>query len=248
MADNAALLKSALDGVQVLLKNAKPDTNSDGKPWRQTLSKPEMHLAVFESDVPGSSLRRFKGVIDLPFQADFVQTTVHDCKTRLTWDTNIAALDTLPVVTAEEAAASASASSTPGAAGPTPASPRLSYAFVLRSATKAVGPISARDFVDVTAVVDIGGGSFASGGAGAVDARFPEQSGFVRGWNSSGGGWLFEAVPPPGGPADAPKTWTRIHYVIHCDLKGWLPSMAVNGALTGSYVTFYTDLLKHMNK
>ena len=76
-----------------------------------------------------------------------------------------------------------------------------------------------------------------SGGTGVVDAdRFPEASGFVRGWNTSSG-WVFEKT----------ETGTRIHYVIHSDLKGWMLSVVVNNALTGSYVTFFSDVQNRLS-
>ena len=35
-------------------------------------------------------------------------------------------------------------------------------------------------------------------------------------------------------------------YVIHSDLRGWMPSGVVNAALTSTYVAFFTDLRKAM--
>jgi hypothetical protein len=220
---DAEIIKVGTEGVQVLLKNIREDKNSEDKPWIKKLEKvvDQCPLVVHESEVPNSSLYRFKCVIDIPYHPDLVQRVMHDNVTRLKWDTNIDQLEVIDIQTA------------------TSDKPRV---FLLRSATKAVGPISARDFVDVTAVLNDSNGKLISGGGSIVDlGRFPIQSGFVRGWNTSGGGWYYEPMEK-----DGKIIGCRVHYVIQTDLKGWLPTMIVNGAIAGSYVTFFTDFLKHL--
>jgi len=217
------IIKIGTDGVQVLLKNVREDKNSDDKPWVKNLEKivDSCPLVVYESEVPNSPLYRFKCVIDVPYDPDLIQERMHDNIARRKWDTNIHELDIVEIQASN---------------------PRV---FILRSATKAVGPISARDFIDVTAVMKDSNGKLVSGGGSLIDLqRFPVQSGFVRGWNSSGGGWYYEPRINPNGKLIG----CRIHYVIHTDLKGWLPTMIVNNAIAGSYVTFYTDFLKHLKE
>lgn len=185
-----------------------------------------MNLTVFDSEFPGSSLRRFKAVIVLPYTPSFVSATIADSATRLTWDSNIADLE---VRVLRESG------------------PRVA---LLRSSTKAVGPISGRDFLDVTGIADLGNGCWVNAGSGidvaaATELGYPVRPSFVRGFNSPGCGWYFEAVPATGADGSS-TTHCRVHYVIHCDLKGWLPHAVVNNALTGSFVSFFTDLVRHI--
>ena len=227
------LVATARLGVRALLANTRADANAEGRPWTLGLEDAALGLRVFHSEVPGCALLRFKGVCDLPaqFSPQFVQTAISDNAARLKWDSNMAALDTVVL-------------RGPGApAGAPPLDAGVRRVVMLRSATRPVGPVSAREFVDVTLICDDGfegvpPGSVVSGGAGAVDnARFPEQPGFVRGWNSPGCGWVFERRADGG---------TRVHYVIQSDLKGWFMSFVVNNVLTGSFVTFFTDVRKQL--
>jgi len=231
---DAALVDAAKAGVRALLANVGAAANAEGEPWVLNLDDAALRLRVYYSKVPGSALLRFKGVCELgaQFAPQFVQTAVSDNAARLRWDGNMLALDTV-VLRGAGAAAGAPPLEPAGAdAG-------VRRVVLLRSATKQVGPVSGREFVDVTAICDDGfegvpRGSVASGGAGVVDAaRFPDDPSLVRGWNSPGCGWLFEKREDGG---------TRVHYVIQSDLKGWFFPAIINSVLTGSYKTFFGDL------
>jgi len=221
-------IASAKSGVTALLSNIKPDVNAEGRPWVLGLERPDINLKVYYSEVPGSSLLRFKGVCEIKGYAPmYIQEAISDNAERLKWDSNIAALDIHDI--------------RGGTSGVPSTDEGILRVVLLRSATKPVGPISAREFLDVTAICDekfpgVPKGSVVSGGTGVVDAgRFPEASGYVRGWNTASG-WVFEKT----------ETGTTIHYVIHSDLKGWMLSVVVNNALTGSYVTFFSDVQKRL--
>jgi hypothetical protein len=237
---DAALVDAAKAGVRALLANVGADANAEGEAWVLNLDDAALRLKVFYSKVPGSALLRFKGVCELgaQFAPQFVQTAVSDNAARLKWDGNMLALDT--VVLRGAGAPAAAPALEPGAGG---ADAGVRRVVLLRSATKQVGPVSGREFVDVTAICDDGfagvpPGSVASGGAGVVDAaRFPDDASLVRGWNSPGCGWLFERRADGG---------TRVHYVIQSDLKGWFLPMIINSVLTGSYKTFFGDLQKRL--
>lgn len=237
---DATFVEAAKRGVAALLANTRADANAEGKPWTLGREDAALGLKVYYSEVPGSGLLRFKGVCELAgaFSPQFVQTAISDNAARLRWDRNMQALDT---VVLRGAGASAAAPALASGAGGADAGVRR--VVMLRSATKQVGPVSAREFVDVTAICDDGfagvpAGSVASGGAGVVDAaRFPEQPAFVRGWNSPGCGWLFERRADGG---------TRVHYVIQSDLKGWFMAVVINNVLTGSFFTFFDDVNKRL--
>lgn len=234
-ATDAAHTDAALAGVQLLLTNAALDgsPSADGAPWSEASRKPDLHLTIFRSDAKGSSYARFKAVCVLPHAPAVLARFVADNETRMKWDSNIARLETHALDPA-------------GAASPLPAGAKF---YLLRCQTHAVGPISARDFVDAVATYALPDGRIVNGGASVVDAaRCPERKGTVRGWNTPGGGWVFEPVRVPAA-ADGiggERVHTRVIYVIHSDLRGWMPSGVVNSALTSTYVAFFTDLRKAM--
>ena len=187
-----------------------------------------LSLNVF-ADFPGSSNRRFKGVCDLPYPPALVFSVLSDNARRCVWDRNIASLEATVLQTS-----------------PHPAT-------LLRSCTKGMLGISSRDFLDVSVELrfpdgpsppapgtgfSAPAGSLVVAGVGLeADAAYPEGLlGTVRGFNSPGSGWVFEALP--GGSS------TRVHYLIHVDLRGWIPSALVNSSLAKNYVDFFTDLLE----
>jgi hypothetical protein len=182
-------------------------------------------VVVHDSEVPGCAMRRFKAVCDLPHAPAFVLAALNDTASRVSWDHNIAACEVREL------------QSTPFRAA------------LLHSQTHPFGPISGRDFVDLPVFLSfeaasqpfgpeafvVPAGSIVSGGIGVeTDARFPVTGGSVRGVNYEGSGWLFE---PLAGGAE-----TRLHYVIHTNVKGWIPCALVNSNLAASYVLFFKDL------
>lgn len=212
MGDSAHAL-AALAGVPLLQQYAA----ADGPAWTEAAHRPELSLVVQRQPVAGSPYARFRAVCELPHPPPAVLHALCDCPARLRWDSAVARLDTVDL--------------------PVPAaSTRL---LLLHSQTHAVGPISARDFVDAVAVVGpLDGGVFVNTGASVVDGRFPEQRGVVRGVNSPGGGWLLA----PCGDGSS----TRVTYVIHSDIRGWLPAAVVNAALVSTYVSFFRELRGHL--
>jgi hypothetical protein len=228
-AADAALVAASLQAARTtLLGNCGATTSSYGTPWRRVLADAALALEVFDADVPGDSMRVFKGVCELPFPPRAALAALADHAARPRWDANIAFIEALP----------------------------LGAASLLHSVTKAVGPIAARDFVDVCVLYEVGAGGAAapapagpdawaapagtvvSGGVGvAADARFAAgagaAAGAVRGINGSSG-WVFE--PLAGGAR------SRCHYVIHTHLAGWLPAFVINSSLAGNYVSFFRDL------
>jgi len=215
-----AHVAAAHAGIDRLIVNAASGaTNTaEGSPWVLSTRRDDLHLTVYHATVPGSQFYRFKAVCRMPFHPAVTAQFLSDGAGRLRWDPNVSRLDTLPVAD----------------------TPR-GRVHLLHSQTKAVGPIASRDFVDVVAVVRTPSGGYANGGGSVTDARLPEQRGVVRGWNSGGGGWTFE-------PVEADAGLCTVTYVIHSDLKGWLPSLIINNAIVGNYVTFFSGALVAMRE
>lgn len=251
------IVEAAQSGLRTLLQHARLDQNASGGAWkRATKLDTKLRLDVFESSVPGCSQKVFKAVIELPYKLSTLCREIADLPARLRWDRNIAGLD-MRVVKEVPAATAADAAG---------------VYTLFRSATKPVGPISSRDFVDATYIGPFGllpdavraaapAGmeiAFIHGGSGleAGHPDFPEVSGVVRGLNHPGCGWVFEVLaepsaalgPPPANTALPPghDGWTRVTYVVHSKLNGWLPSSIVNSSMVGMYSSFFGDMLTHM--
>ena len=255
-AAEASIVAAANAGVTELLAHASAVTNASGKPWLLKHTEPRLRLVVHDSPHAGRSQRAFKAVIELPFSLTAVVTHILDLEARMKWDKNIAKLAATPV---REVLA----------AQPLPQD-TASY-LVFCSCTRAVGPISGRDFVDaiyvgpmsllpdevrLAAPPTVAATAWVNGGAGLPGghASFPESSSFVRGANF-GSGWVVELLA---GPSDASATaaplprgathggWTRVTYIVQSDLKGWLPAAVVNASMVNMFVTFFDNLIAHM--
>ena len=219
LAQKEAWIAGALEGIELLKKNAQSEgPSADGTTWKECSKQKD--IVIYQCAVPGSSMLRFKAIFSLPYAPAVVSAFVSDNEHRRSWDSNLSKIETTELGTDERG-----------------------KFHLLHIETKAVGPVSARDFVDAVAIVSLPDGSIANGGRGLTDGAndvYPEARGVVRGLNGPGGGWIFRPVQAEGG------VHTEIVYVIHCDLKGWLPHVVVNNALVGSYVSFYKDLTRAM--
>lgn len=119
--------------------------------------------------------------------------------------------------------------------------------------------ISARDFCDLSYHETEEDGSVLLYGRSIETEKYPEQPGFVRAENLAGGGWVIRpvdasagsssgsAAKSEGGPS-AVSIHSRCAYLIMSDLKGWLPSWAVDQAIVGTYNTFFADLTKFLEE
>jgi hypothetical protein len=79
----------------------------------------------------------------------------------------------------------------------------------------------------------------------ADDALVPAEKGFVRGYNTPGlTGWVLEPLGATGdaGDATAKAIGCRMHYIVHSDIRGWIPKAVVNAAMSSNFVTFYETL------
>ena len=226
-----AHVKAAVHGAATLVQYARGDG------WTECASRPELSLVISRTPVAGSPLARFRAVGELPFPPDAVLRTLCDCPRRLQWDGSVHHLDVIELPHGEAAVSRDSSSQL--------TLPKEYLAptrcYLLHSQTRPVGPISARDFVDACAVDAIGDGAYVNGGASVPDARFPERSGVVRGWNSPGGGWIVEPLQ-----IDNRGLHTRLSYVVHSDIKGWIPSAVINHALIRFVVILRPAVCYHM--
>ena len=231
------LVALALSGVQDLLRHCDAEKNGSGQAWVSRHVEPKLKLTVFESS-NGDGPRCFKAVVELPFSVQAVVTTLLDTDRRMQWDRNILRLagHTIRTVSPKNCAPS-----------------DVVRFLIFHSCTKAVGPISGRDFVDCvylgalfnlptdvqrSAPKSVAAGAWVHGGRGLARGHeaFPECPSLVRGVNSSSG-WLIEPVV-----SDAAPDACRIHYVVQSDLKGWLPRQLIAMSMTGVFVSFFGDL------
>ena len=212
------ICKSAEQGVKSLIANALDDNfNSDGRPWSLQFENKDLDLKVYNSETKGSPIKKFKAVCIVPFPPKYVQEFISDNNHRLIWDRNICDLTALIVKEEEK-----------------------KKIILLRSATKKVGPIAGRDFIDTTCIMEYDDGSRVSGGAGINNIGFPSKiDNFVRGFNATGGGWYFQPIDD--------GVSTKVTYIIQCDLKGWFSAILINNVIGGSYLDFFTDLKKALH-
>jgi len=216
------LCKRAYDGVESFLKDIPMDKNRDGNPWIVEYEKKELDLTVYYSQPKNSSIRRFKAVClihDTTPQAlmDFMCDSNH----RLTWDRGLQNLTYLNIHEGGD----------------------LGRVVILRSATKPVGPISGRDFMDAVVIRTLADGSIIQCGTG-VDSNdncglYPVSKDFIRGLNQICGSHI-QSEPTVNG--------VKVSYIIETDLKGWFPSFVINSAIGGSYSAYFEDIRRALKE
>ena len=128
-------------------------------------------------------------------------------------------------------------------------------AFVSHIATGSVGIISSREFVDInhTEVDPATGVLLSFGQSVKPPASWAANPKCVLGMNFPGCGWRLTPCAHDGSAvglgsseeSEAPSC--RIQYVIHTELSGWLPAMAVNAGMTSTLVAFIKASLAHLN-
>ena len=256
-------LSIGLSSVCKSLRNLDVSTNASGSPWSSpTITRP-LRLSVFSSST-GVSHALLKAVIEIPYPVALcVNEVLVDPAVRLKWDRNLSGIKSVPV---DAPVAWLPADADEAAGLPVP------RAIIQYSLTNAVGPISARDFVDsvieapisalpgdaavAAAAARLPPGTFISAAGGvplgsAIDQSWPQPSGIVRGANDACG-WIFEPLSVEAanvaefGPLIAPQGATRITYLIQTNIRGWLPTLVVNTSIYGLYKDFTTDLLAHL--
>jgi len=128
-----------------------------------------------------------------------------------------------------------------------------SGAFLSHICTGAVGIISSREFVDINHTeIDAESGVLLSYGQSIQPpSDWTADSKCVLGSNFPGCGWRLmpcdeNGASYPGSGADSAPC-CRIQYVIHTELSGWLPSMAVNAGMTSTLASFIKASLSHMD-
>jgi len=250
-AERAALLRAeAFKGARVLLGHTSPDGTADGDAWRPESTAPVAggaggSLAVFSAPFRGAAQRVFKAVARLPRPAADVARAIANNAARLKWDANILRLETAEVEPLPGGGGGGAAGGPPGP-----------LVCVFYSATKAVGPISGRDFTDATYIgplaalpADVRSAApagpsphaWVNGGAGLPGGApaFPESPAAVRGLNLFGSGFVVE----PGAEGEGGCV---VHYVVQPTLSGWMLPAIINMTLNGVLKTYFDDLLGAM--
>jgi hypothetical protein len=247
MADDATVESTALRGVSALLSSLG-DRHASGAAWAPHSTSAKLRMTIVSAATPGVSAHAFRATALLPYAPGTIFTALGDLRAREKWDSNIARLDSRPVGGGAGGAGSA----------------------VFYSATKAVGPISGREFLDATwrgaasalptaeLRAAAPAGALVNCGCGLPEGHvaFPPDARLVRGLNHPSG-WIFEpldAVTATTAAASGPPLpansdgWTRATYLVQPELKGWMPSAVINATLAGMYTTFFSELLAAMSR
>lgn len=197
---------------------------SEGHPWIETSFNKALNMHMYQCDVGGGMHRRHKAVIDVPYAPRyFLDALLNDAR-RLVWDGSVATLTSQPIGTPEDCL------------------------WLQHGVTKGVYGVSPRDFVNAVSFENLEGGGIVHGGMGIEEhPLFPQRRGVQRALNLCGVGWHLLPIPPPEGrAAAADSSWTRVSYIIHTDLRGWLPQFVINAAMGSTYAGFFEGVLKDL--
>ena len=249
--ENEELRRALDDDAEILLKCCGAErVNHFGHAWASSYVKEELELEVLYSKEEGSSLYRFMGVCRFKnMQAVDLMQFLYDLKRRLTWDANCCNLNSHFICEWPVEGAERSAIVVPS-----------DQCMMFRCETRAVGPVSARDFVDINylrhnldsagqveSVISVGGHTPALTKImnDKYSDVFPESSACVRGVTSGGCGWYCVQEKDSSGAFTGDVI---MHYVIHSDLKGWMPSAILNATVGGTYVDFFKAVKESLVK
>ena len=202
----------------------KEEVNREGYPWRKIKERPDLNLKVYTSEAKGTPLIIHRAIcIFNDIVPEQLLSFTQNIDYRLTWDRNTKSLKEVPI------------------SDETELKHGRTYerrCLMLRSATKQVGPISSRDFIDVNMIMTQDDGSIVSAGAGLLPEQtcghFPVQSDAVRGFNHF---WGLHLEKHGVHGKDC-----KLTYLLHCDLKGWFRPMVINHVAGGFYISFFQDL------
>jgi hypothetical protein len=225
-----ALREAAQEGLARILVNSAGAMGSDGHPWQEKSHNAKLRMRVFQCTASPGLPPRFRAVCDVPFSPRAVLAQIRAYGARVAWDEGTLAMSTLREIPDDGVV--------------------LQY-----SMTKSVFGVASRDFITSLSEADIPGGGFVRGGSG-VEAHplFPAVPGVIRGLNLPGCGWAMVPIAAPddsGARATqdaAGAEWTRVTYVTHVDLRGWLPQWVVAAAMTGSFTSFFEGLIAVLDK
>lgn len=211
-----------------LKANTNSELNAEGIPWSLDFTNKELNLSVYSSEVPNSNLKRFKAecIIENIQPVDLLDV-ITNVEERIKWDRNMTKVEEYVISNDPDAHEN-------------------EKIIVLHCETKAVGPISGRDFVDLIVLKKCSDGSTFSTGISFDIADplatylYPIQQNIVRGYNHYGSGSYIQPLPEGNG--------SKISYVIQTDLKGWFLSYIVNSAIGGSFNTYFADLKEELKR
>ena len=200
------------------------EVNREGFPWRQVKERTDLNLKIYTSTASDSPLiiHRAVCIFEDSLPEDLLSFT-QNIEYRLTWDRSTKSLKEVPI------------------SDETELKNGRTYerrCLMLRVATKRVGPISSRDFIDVNMIMTQDDGSIVSAGAGLLPEQtcghFPVQSDAVRGLNHF---WGLHLEKHGIDGKDC-----KLTYCLHTDLKGWFRPMVINHVAGLFFSTFFQDL------
>lgn len=208
-----------------LLKNMRDDVNQHNKPWVLEVDDTANNIKVYNSQEVGCNLKRMKGVTTIPNTTtnDLIEF-MSDTHNRNLFD-SVSTVETRNLYKHEE-------------------DEHSHEVMLMRCATNQVGPVTARDFVDINYQVKSrirGGDCYSAGGMNAnmkkyYDATFndewPERSGTIRGSIHDGCGWWLKQQGND----------VVLSYIILSNLQGWFLPIFVNNIIAGTYTTFFSEL------
>ena len=167
--------------------------------------------------VEGMSLRKFKAVGIIPASPSEVSRLLWEPEDRMTWDKSYLGITNLNRVIGGEA---------------------TDDIVLQRLLIKGILVISQRDFIccHMRRTLSNGEAITVSYAVSEKENVFPIDSNFTRGEVCEGTGWRVRPIKI------GEKEHTELTYVIMTDLKGWVPSFVINGAMGQTFQAYYQGL------
>lgn len=182
----------------------------------QNRSNPLPDVTLCSNAIPGSALRSYTAQGAFPLPMETLIPMLWQGAKRIGWD---ASYDSVTDVAVFSGGAS------------------TEELRLVRLVVKPVLIVSSRDFSMLQMLTRVSDTCVSSIGLSVADARIPPSDECVRGEVLPGSSWVLSEGRTPEG-----AIFSTLTYTIATDVKGWVPTLAVNSAVGGTLAKYFSQL------
>jgi len=208
------LLEKTKSSELSFLNNFKNETS-----WVLEFEKPELNLCVYSFKDYNKPIKKFKATtfINNISPNNFIDY-IEDFEKRIVYDKNLKSLKKYPIERDNN-----------------------SEVFVLQTETYQVGPVSSREFIDLSLIKNLEDGNVIFCGSSIeLNNVFPYKENIVRGVNHEGSGWFIKK--------DCLNNGTTLTLVVETDLKGWFHPVITNNSICYGLIGIFKGIYKEFKE
>lgn len=205
---NLSLIEKAKSYELSFLNNFKNET-----PWVNEFKNHEINLCVYSLKVPNKTIKKFKATsfVKNVSPKQFIDY-IEDVNKRIIYDKNLKSIKKFFLEKNDNC-----------------------DTFILQTETNQVGPVSSREFIDLSIKKNLENGNIIFCGSGLdTNNIFPFKQNIVRGINYGVSGWFIEKNTSQDG--------VHLTLISETDLKGWFHPVVSNNAICYGLIGIFTGI------